>query len=109
MEASVNNRVGLTIDEQETHIYYMRDESFARIYTSDATQINKFNKLCKDYPEVYQLVEEGKYGNKYICKDKSMVAFRKKKRVISEEAKETARIRMMEYHKAKNKQVGETQ
>lgn len=36
LEENVNVK-SVPINEQETHISFMRDESFARIYTSDTT------------------------------------------------------------------------
>ena len=45
METIKNLSVG--IEEQETHISYMRDESYAKVYTSDSTQMTRLDKLCK--------------------------------------------------------------
>ena len=44
-----NNRKSVPVYEQETHISYMRDEQFAKVYTSDTTQMTKFDKRCKDF------------------------------------------------------------
>lgn len=84
----------LAINEQETHISYMRDQPFAMIYTSDSTQITKFNRLCKNSPDMYQLIEEGSMGNRYLCKDKTLVRYGSKKRTISEEQKKAFGERM---------------
>ena len=51
METIKNLSVG--IDEQETHISYMRDESYAKVYTSDSTQMTRLDKLCKINPDMY--------------------------------------------------------
>ena len=57
MEENVNVK-SIPINEQETHISFMRDESFARIYTSDTTQMTRLDKLCENNPDMYKLVED---------------------------------------------------
>lgn len=54
VEERKNLSVG--IEEQETHISYMRDESYAKVYTSDSTQITRLDKLCKTNPDMYKLI-----------------------------------------------------
>lgn len=39
--------MGLTIEEQETHINFSRGDSRAEIYTSDTTMMTKLNKLVE--------------------------------------------------------------
>lgn len=39
--------MGLQIEEQETHISFMRGDQRAIIYTSDTTMMTKFNKLVE--------------------------------------------------------------
>ena len=39
--------MGLSIEEQETHINFMRGDDRVRIYTSDTTMMTKFNKLVE--------------------------------------------------------------
>ena len=39
--------MGLSIEEQETHINFMRGDDRATIYTSDTTMMTKFNKLVE--------------------------------------------------------------
>lgn len=81
-----NNRV--PIYEQETHVSYMRDEDFAMIYTSDTTQMTRLDKLCINTPELYELVADTGRGKTYKCKDKSLISFRSKKVVLTEEQKQ---------------------
>lgn len=82
-----------SLEEQETVIQYNRDEKAAIIYTSDSTTITKIDKLCVSAPDYYTLKEEnydkeGKLVSKtYILNDKKMIAFRKAKRILSEEQK----------------------
>ena len=87
-ERKINNTV--PIYEQETNILYMRDEDFAIIYTSDTTQMTRFDKLCKDSPTLYELVEDTGRGKRYKCNDKSLISFRSKKRevILTEEQRQ---------------------
>lgn len=88
----------LPVSEQECVISFMRDEDFATVYTSDSTMITKLDKLCKNSPEYYSLVEKNKYGNRYKIADKSLVSLRQKKREVSEEMKEAASERFKKLH-----------
>ena len=87
-ERKINNTV--PIFEQETNVLYMRDEDFAIIYTSDTTQITRLDKLCKDSPALYELVEDTGRGKRYKCNDKSLISFRSKKRevILTEEQRQ---------------------
>lgn len=78
----------IPLDEQETLIHFMRNEDFAIISTTDSTMINKMTKLCENYPDVYSVKCEDGQSKTYLCKDKTMVSLRKKKREISEERKQ---------------------
>lgn len=91
-----NNRKSVPIFEQETHISYMRDEQFAKVYTSDTTQMTKFDKRCKDFPDMWTCVSNDGYSKSYICKDKSMISARGKKstKKMTDEQREAARVRM---------------
>ena len=96
MEEKLNVK-SIPINEQETHIIYMRDESFARIYTSDTTQMTRFDKLCESNPDMYKLVEDTGNGKNYICYDKTLVSLRSKKRKLSEEQKQAVKDRFAKY------------
>ena len=87
----------LSVSEQETNVTFMRDEEFAKIYTSDSTMITKLDKLCKRYPKMYKLDYETPVGKGYICKDKGLISFRSKKRELTDEQKEAAGERMRKY------------
>ena len=89
-----NGRKSVPVYEQETHISYMRDEQFAKVYTSDTTQMTKFDKRCKDFPDMWQCVADDGYCKSYICKDKSMISARGQKRKISDKQKEAFSKRM---------------
>ncbi len=85
------------ICEQELHIYWMRDETTAQIYTSDTTQMTRLDKLCNEKDSMYELIEETKYGKRYLCHDKTLISFRRRKRELSDEQKEAASERMRQY------------
>lgn len=87
----------LSVSEQETNIIFMRDEDFAKIYTSDSTMITKLDRLCKESPSMYRLDYCTPVGKSYICADKSLVSLRSKKREMSDEQKEAASERMRQY------------
>lgn len=76
--------MALQIEEQETHVNFMRGDARARIYTSDTTMMTKFNKLVeaagKDWivEEVHRLQKTGEViGITYSC-PVSFVSYRKK-------------------------------
>ena len=102
-----NKKKSVPIYEQETHISYMRDEEFAKVYTSDTTQMTKFDKRCKDFPDMWTCVSNDGYSKSYICKDKSMISARGKKieRKMSDEQREAARERMSKWQAKKNNEI----
>lgn len=89
-----NDRKSVPVYEQETHISYMRDEQFAKVYTSDTTQITRYDKLCSQFPDMWQCISDDGYSKSYICKDKSMISSRGKKRKVSDKQKEAFSKRM---------------
>ena len=50
-------------------MHFMRNESFATIYTSDSTQITKLDKLCADNKssKYYSVIKETSIGKTYKC------------------------------------------
>ena len=99
VEKQVNySNYSLPVSEQECVISFMRDEDFAIVYTSDTTMITKFDKLCKNSPEYYSLIERNKYGNRYKIADKTLVSYRQKKKEMSEENKNAASERFKKLH-----------
>ena len=102
-----NKRKSVPIYEQETHISYMRDEGFAKVYTSDTTQITRYDKLCKRFPDMWRCVSDDGYSKCYICQSKSMISTRGKKikRKMSDEQREAARERMSKWQAKKNNEI----
>lgn len=97
-EVKVESNYNLPVLEQEWVISAMRDEDFAIVYSSDSTMNTKLDKLCKNSPEYYSLIEKNKYGNKYKIADKGLVSLRQKKREVSDEFKEAASERFKKLH-----------
>lgn len=79
--------MSVSVEEQEICINAMRDEKFAAIYASDSTYITKLDRLCKESPDMYSLIEDTGRGKRYLLKDKTLISFRSKKttRVLTEE------------------------
>ena len=89
-----SNKKSVPVYEQETHISYMRDEQFAKVYTSDTTQMTRYDKLCKQYPDMWSCVSDDGYSKSYMGKDKKMISARGQKRKISDKQKEAFSKRM---------------
>lgn len=100
IETKISNSV--SISEQEVHISFMRDESFAIIYTSDSTYITKLDKLCKESPKMYSVLENNGRSKTYRLEDKGLLTLRKKKRELTEEQRRAAGERMKQYHLSKS-------
>lgn len=97
-------KYNIPVAEQETHIVFMRDEDFARIYTSDSTMMTRLDKLCNTAPDTYSLVEDTGSGKRYRCSDKTLISFRSKKRELSDEQREAASERMKRYQNNRHSQ-----
>ena len=94
--------MSVSIEEQEICINAMRDEKFATLYSSDSTYITKLDKLCKESPDMYSLIEDTGRGKKYLLKDKTLISFRAKKRELTDEQKKQAAERMRKYQANKS-------
>lgn len=102
----MNELYELSLEEQETTIHFMRDEKYATIYTTDRTSMTKFDKLCNEAPEYYQLVKvdtiKGKIcGKTYKLTDKALVSFRSKKirQELTDEQRKTIGERLAQARK----------
>lgn len=86
--------MGLNIEEQETHISFMREDKRAEIYTSDTRMITKLNKLIELPGTEWKWERDSKLpngeviGRAYSC-PVEFISFRKKRssRVYTEEEK----------------------
>lgn len=84
--------MSLMIEEQETHINFMRNDKRAEIYTSDTTMMTKLNKLVKLQGTEWKLERVSKLANgeiigkTYSCPVK-FISFRSKSTVLTEEQK----------------------
>lgn len=105
MESENMKRKSVPVFEQETHISYMRDEEFAKVYTSDTTQMTRYDKLCRQFPDMWECVADDGYSKSYICQDKSMISSRGKKRKISDAQKEAMGERMRKMQAERKTQI----
>ena len=92
----------VSIEEQEICINAMRDEKFAKIYDYNSKYITKLDKLCKENPDMYSLIQDTGRGKKYLLKDKTLISFRAKKRALTDEQKKQAAERMRKYQASKS-------
>ena len=92
----------VSIEEQEICINSMRDEKFETIYASASTYITKLDRLCKESPDMYSLIQDTGRGKKYLLKDKTLISFRAKKRELTDEQKKQASERMRKYQVSKS-------
>lgn len=100
--------------ERYTCIGIDEDSKKAQIITFIRADLNKLDKLCKQYPESYQHVsdqfDEGDelVGKEYIC-DKKLISFRAptKKKEMSEEQKKEIGARLQKNRKPRTKKVKE--
>jgi len=81
--------MGLSLEEQETHLRWDRTEGIVHVYTSDRTTMTKFDKLCKEHPENYQCVGVDRAADnheivdkRYEIADKSLITFRGAKKTV---------------------------
>lgn len=90
--------------EQETTISFSRKETEAFIWTNDRLMITKLDRLCETAPENYKCINvginrEGEVMDKrYTIADKSLMSFRSKKRIYTEEQKK-ALAKQLRRHK----------
>ena len=83
-------------------IGWMRDEDFAIIYASDSTATTKLDKLCKNVPDMYQVIEETKVVKSVVVMINLWSVLEVKKREISKEPGVAAGKRMHQYQASKN-------
>ena len=90
--------MSLTLEEQETHVNFMRGGDRAIIYTSDTTTMTKLNKLVELDGTEWKLESESKLasgeliGKTYSC-PVSFITFRSKRvkrNYTDEQRRETA-------------------
>lgn len=80
--------MGLSTEEMETHISFMRNESEAFVYTSDRVSMTKFDRLCREHPENYSCtrIDRDRDGDivakTYVIKDKKLITFRGAKKTM---------------------------
>lgn len=93
--------MGLTIEEQETHINFSRNDERAMIYTSDSTTMTKLNKLVELQDTEWKLESVSKLktgeviGKTYSC-PVGLISFRPKKanRIYTDEQRKQIGTRL---------------
>lgn len=97
--------MGVSMEEQETHINWCRTEDGAEVFTTDRTTMTKLDRMCKEHPENYQCIRIDKFADNgeladkvYRIKDKTLISFRGAK--ITRELTEEQRIAAAERIKA---------
>ena len=63
--------------ERETIINFADDSREVSIYSRSPVVLRKLDRLCIDFPEVYQVESRNEYQGDYICKDKRLITIRK--------------------------------
>lgn len=83
--------MSLMIEEQETHINFMRSDGRAEVYTTDTTMMTKLNKLIEPVGAEWRLERETTLNNTVIGRTYScpisFISFRTKrvKRKLTEQ------------------------
>jgi hypothetical protein len=90
-----------SLEEQETHISYGKMDGVAKIYTSDLSEMIRFDNLVKKNPDQWKFIEqtmhEGDIVGKFYECPKEFVSYRSKKkaaRELTEEQREALRERL---------------
>ena len=81
----------VSLDEQETTINFCRDTDIAAVYTSDTTVMTKLDRKCREFPDVYRVVQQDDYGKWYEF-PKSRIGFKPPARELSERQRENLRV-----------------
>lgn len=95
-------------EEQETHISWGRLDDKVQIYTSDSTEMTRFDKLVKNNPDVWKFIDQTTHEGDIVGKTyegpKGFVTFRTKKvtRQLTEEQREVLRERMLKVRNAQD-------
>lgn len=76
--------MSLAINEQETHISFMRGDETCHVYVSDTTMLTKMDKLVEKNPEEYTVVKETAEGKTYEMPVR-LLSFRTRSKKLTEE------------------------
>jgi len=105
--------MSLEKSERYTMIGMDEDSKQAQIISFVRKDLNKLEKLCKQYPNIYKEVskqmDEGEcVGKEFICEDKNLAyGFRapKKTKPMSEEQKKIVGERLQQNRKPREKKI----
>lgn len=93
----MENDYKLNSYEMETYINFNRAEPCACITTRDDVVKRKLRKLVEKFPSSYSIVREDAVTLEVLCANKKLIRFGSP-RVLTEEQKELARARMINWH-----------
>ena len=84
----------LTRYEQETIINFNADEKTATLYTRDPAIMRKVDALVIDYPDIFKCIGKTDIDKTYEM-PKSVVTYRKPRRLSDEERNRRAKVAQM--------------
>ena len=95
--------MGLSLEEQETHINWDRLGETASVITTDRTVMTKLDKMCEAHPDNYECIHTNRLQDdhsavekEYVIADKGLISFRgfKKASTMTEEQRKAAADRL---------------
>ncbi len=96
-------KVNITRYEQEVHVSFTMEDEMATLYTSSTTWMKKLDKIAKDYPEEFKVVDEGKIGGEVVSRTYKFpikyFKIGKPRAELSDERKEELRNRLASFRK----------
>lgn len=60
--------MSVMLEEQETIINWTRGDECAEIYTSDTTTMTKLDRMCKEHPESWSVIDSKTVEKKIVSK-----------------------------------------
>lgn len=107
--------MGMIMEEQETHVSFMRNSDMCTVYTTDSTMMTKLDKLANSEDAPYWKVKKehrlpsGELVGKTYETHKKLISFRGNivTREMTPEQKEAAALRMREWQERKRQEQAE--
>lgn len=93
----------ITRYEQEVHVSFTMEDEIATLYTTSTVWLKKMDKLAKDFPDKFKVVDEGKIDGEIVSKTYEFPIkyfnIAKPRAELSEERKEELRARLASFKK----------
>lgn len=102
--------MGLSLEEQETHINWDRLGETASVITTDRTVMTKLDKMCEAHPDNYECIHVNRLQDdhsvvekEYVIADKGLISFRGARvtRELTDEQKKEMADRLKAHRMAK--------